>query len=179
VIKAAINHDYPASPNMLNRSFKVSAPNTSWVSNITFVATGEDWLYLAAVMDLYSGKIVGWAMDRFMTQQLFCDALKQADGRVKPPHGVIYHSDSGIQYAGKSYRTTLKKRGYIQIMSHKGNRWDNDFIGSFLGTLKTELIYHESYKTRTQQDFRSSIMLNLFTKGSDFKKGSLQFPGRL
>jgi transposase InsO family protein len=144
------NHDYPVSPNVLNRNFNVAAQNIAWVSDITYVATGEGWLYLAAVMDLYSGKIVGWAMDSLMTQQLVCDALKQAVGRARPPRGVICHSDRGVQYASKSYRAQLKKHGFIQSMSRKGNCWDNACMESFFGTLKTELIYHESYKTRAQ-----------------------------
>lgn len=144
------NHDYPISPNLLNRQFNVDAPFKAWVTDITYVSTDEGWLYLAAVMDLYSGKIVGWAMDSTMTQQLVINALKQAIGRAKPPRGVLCHSDRGVQYASKKYRRILAFYGFKQSMSRKGNCWDNACMESFFGTLKTELVYHERYKTRTQ-----------------------------
>jgi putative transposase len=105
--------------------------------DITYVSTGEGWLYLAAVMDLYSDKIVGWAMDSTMTASLVCDALKQAIGRAIPPKEVICHSDRGVQYASRKYRSLLKKYGFIQSMSRKENCWDNACMESFLGTLKT------------------------------------------
>lgn len=149
------NHDYPVAPNLLNRNFAVSKPNTVWVSDITYVATGEGWLYLAAVMDLCTGKIVGWAMGDRMMANLVCDALKQAVLRQKPPRGVICHSDRGVQYACKDYRRLLKKLRFVQSMSRKGNCWDNAPMESFFGTLKTELIYHEDYHTRSQA--RASI----------------------
>ena len=144
------NHDYPVAPNLLNRNFSVERANMAWVSDITYISTKEGWLYLAAVMDLYSGKIVGWAMDRQMTQKLVIDALKQAVGRARPSRGVIIHSDRGVQYACKSYRNLLNRRGFIQSMSRKGNCWDNAPMESFFGTLKTELVYHEDYKTRAE-----------------------------
>lgn len=144
------NHNYPVAPNILNRNFVVDSPNKAWVCDITYVATGEGWLYLAAVMDLCTGKIVGWAMDSLMTSELVCDALKQAVGRARPPRGVLCHSDRGVQYASKKYRVLLKKYGFIQSMSRKGNCWDNAPMESFFGTLKTELIYHERYRTRDQ-----------------------------
>lgn len=144
------NHNYPVSPNLLNRNFNVDAPCVVWVTDITYVATREGWLYLAAVMDLFSGRIVGWAMDSTMTQQLVIDALKQAIGRTNPPRGVICHSDRGVQYASKKYRSLLKKYGFNQSMSRKGDCWDNAPMESFFGTLKIELIYHEDYRTRAE-----------------------------
>jgi len=144
------NHNYPVSPNLLNRNYNVDTPYVVWVTDITYVATREGWLYLAAVMDLFSGRIVGWAMDSTMTQQLVIDALKQAIGRTNPPRGVICHSDRGVQYASKKYRSLLKKYGFNQSMSRKGDCWDNAPMESFFGTLKTELIYHEDYRTRAE-----------------------------
>lgn len=144
------NHHYPVAPNILNRNFTVGEPCIAWVADITYVATGEGWLYLAAVMDLYSGKIVGWAMNSTMTANLVCDALRQAVGRTRAPRGIVCHSDRGVQYASSKYRACLKKYGFIQSMSRKGNCWDNACMESFFGTLKTELIYHEKYKTRAQ-----------------------------
>lgn len=144
------NHNYPVSPNLLNRNFKVDRLFTTWVSDITYIATREGWLYLAAVMDLYSGKIVGWAMSERMTQELVISALKQAVGRTRPPRGIILHSDRGVQYACKRYRNLVKSYGFRQSMSRKGDCWDNAPMESFFGTLKTELIYHEDYKTRNE-----------------------------
>ena len=144
------NHDYPVAPNLLDRNFQVERPNRAWVSDITYISTREGWLYLAAVMDLYSGKIVGWAMDKQMTQNLVTDALKQAVGRVRPPRGVILHSDRGVQYACKAYRNLIGRLGFTQSMSRKGNCWDNAPMESFFDTLKTELVYHEDYKTRAE-----------------------------
>ena len=144
------NHNYPVAPNLLNRNFQVKAANMAWVSDITYISTREGWLYLAAVMDLHSGKVVGWAMDKQMTQNLVMDALKQAVGHARPPRGVILHSDRGVQYACKSYRNLLSRLGFVQSMSRKGNCWDNAPMESFFGTLKTELVYHEDYKTRAE-----------------------------
>ena len=150
--KATTNskHNYPASPNLLNRNFKADKPFIAWVSDITYIATREGWLYLAAVMDLYSGKIVGWAMSEPMTQELVISALKQAVGRTRPPRGIILHSDRGVQYACKKYRNLAKSYGFRQSMSRKGNCWDNAPMESFFRTLKTELVYHEDYKTRNE-----------------------------
>lgn len=144
------NHNYPVAENISNRNFNVAVPSTAWVADITYVATDEGWLYLAAVMDLYSAKIVGWAMNGTMPADLVCDALKQAVGRTKASRGIVCHSDRGVQYASKKYRSCLKKHGFIQSMSRKGHCWDNACMESFFGTLKTELIYHEKYKTRNQ-----------------------------
>jgi len=148
--KATTNHNYPASPNLLSRNFKMDRVNQAWVSDITYIATDEGWLYLAAVMDLYSGKIVGWAMEERMTQELVISALRQAINRYSPPRGVLLHSDRGVQYACKRYRNLLRSHGFVQSMSRKGNCWDNAPMESFFGTLKTELVYHEHYKTRAE-----------------------------
>jgi len=144
------NHDYPVAPNLLNRNFQVKAANMAWVSDITYISTREGWLYLAAVMDLYCGKVIGWAMDKQMTQNLVIAALKQAVGRERPPRGIILHSDRGVQYACKNYRNLLNRLGFVQSMSRKGDCWDNAPMESFFGTLKTELVYHEDYKTRAE-----------------------------
>ena len=149
------NHNYPVAPNLLNRNFNIDKPNSAWVSDITYVATHEGWLYLAAVMDLCTGKIVGWAMGERMTANLVCDALKQAVLRQRPQKGIICHSDRGVQFACKEYRRLLKNHGFVQSMSRKGNCWDNASMESFFGTLKTELMYHEDYMTRNQA--RASI----------------------
>lgn len=109
--KATTNskHNYPVSPNLLNREFCVNAPNKVWVSDMTYVWTDEGWLYLAAIKDLYSGWIVGWAMDKQMTHQLVIDALNQAVGQQRQPRRVILHSDRGVQYAATKHHNVLLK----------------------------------------------------------------------
>jgi len=150
--KATTNskHNYPVADNILNRNFNPTAPNQAWVADITYIPTDEGWLYLAAVVDLFNRKVVGWAMDSTMTKELVISALKQAIGRYNPPAGIIHHSDRGTQYASYEYQELLKKHGFISSMSRKGNCYDNACMESFFGTLKTELIYLTRFKTRAE-----------------------------
>jgi len=143
-------HDYKVAPNLLNRKFQVNAPNTVWVVDITYIPTFEGWLYLAIVMDLYSRKIVGWAMSKTMSAELTIAALKMAIQRRRPSKGLIHHSDRGVQYASKAYQKLLKKYGMLCSMSRKGNCWDNAPAESFFGTLKTECIAGKIYLSRSQ-----------------------------
>lgn len=143
-------HSYPVAPNLLSRDFTAARPNQVWVTDITYIPTLEGWLYLAAVMDLYSRQIVGWAMDRTLTRELVIRALKQAIGRRNPPQGLIHHSDRGCQYASHEYQRLLKEHGFLPSMSRKGDCYDNACMESFFHTLKTELIYHQRYRTRSQ-----------------------------
>jgi putative transposase len=150
--KATTNskHQHPVSENILARQFKACKPNQLWVTDITYIPTNEGWLYLATVMDLYSRKIVGWAMDKTMTKELVMAALKMACNRQKPEKGVIHHSDRGVQYASNEYQKLLKKHQMISSMSRKGNCYDNACIESFHGILKRELVYQTRYKTREE-----------------------------
>lgn len=150
--KATTNskHDLPIAPNLLNRNFKVSSPDTAWASDITYVATDEGWLYLATTLDLSSRKIVGWSMDKRMTRKLVCDALEMALGRRQPAMGLIHHSDRGSQYASGDFRKLLDRNGMFCSMSRKGNCWDNAPMESFYHSLKTEMIYFRRFKTRAQ-----------------------------
>ena len=125
-------------------------PNQVWVADITYIHTDEGWLYLAAVVDLFNRKVVGWAMDSTMTKELVASALKQAIGRHNPPAGIIHHSDRGTQYASYEYQELLREHGFITSMSRKGNCYDNACMESFFGTLKTELIYLTRFKTRAE-----------------------------
>ena len=143
-------HDLPVAPNLLARQFQVAAANRVWVADITYVATGEGWLYLAAVLDLHSRRIVGWSMDERMTRQLVIDALNAAVARRQPAPGLLHHSDRGSQYASHDYQALLKRHGMQPSMSGKGNCWDNAVMESFFHTLKTELTYHQRYATRRQ-----------------------------
>ncbi len=143
-------HDYPVFPNLLNRKFKVNAPNKVWVADITYIRTFEGWLYLAAVMDLYSRKIVGWSMSETINTELALSALKMAIHRRKPAKGLMHHSDRGVQYASHPYQKLLKAHQMICSMSRKGNCWDNAVIESFFSTLKTECVEGKIYLSRAQ-----------------------------
>ena len=141
-------HSHPVAPNLLRRDFKASAPNQKWVADITYVPTREGWLYLAAVLDLYSRYVVGWSMDGRMNRRLVLDALDMAVGRRRPGPGLLHHSDRGSQYACGDYQEALTAHGMLCSMSRKGDCWDNAPMESFFHTLKTELIHHRDYQTR-------------------------------
>jgi transposase InsO family protein len=149
--KATANskHQHPVSENVLNRQLKASKPNQYWVTDITYISTNEGWLYLT-VMDLFSRKIVGWAMGKTMTKEIVITALKMAYKRQKPGKDVIHHSDRGVQYTSSEYQKLLKKYKMIGSMSRKGNCYDNVSIESFHGILKRELVYQTKYKTREE-----------------------------
>jgi len=150
--KATTNsrHNFPIAPNLLDQNFNVNIPNKIWVSDITYIHTNEGWLYLAAVMDLYSRRIVGWSMGKRMTRKLTIDALAMAIANRCNINGLIHHSDRGSQYASGEYQKILKEHGIIPSMSRKGNCYDNAVIENFFHLLKTEWIYHYRYFTRQQ-----------------------------
>jgi len=150
--KATTNskHDKPIAPNTLNREFTATSPNQKWVGDITYIWTAEGWLYLATVIDLYSRKVVGWSMNRRMTQALVNQALLAAIWARKPAKGLLWHTDRGSQYASNSHRHLLKEHHIEQSMSRKGNCWDNAVAESFFHTLKTGLTNHKQYKTRDE-----------------------------
>ena len=156
------NHSYPISPNVLNRDFTCTRPNEKWVSDITYIATNEGWLYLAAIVDLYTKKVVGWALDKRMTKELVLKALEQAYKHERPKEGLILHSDRGSQYASYAYRNKVKSYGMIQSMSRKGNCWDNACAESFFSTLKIELIYGEKYRTRAEAKLEIIEYIEMF-----------------
>ena len=120
-----------------------------------YIWTREGWMYLAVILDLFGRHIVGWAMDNHLGQELVLNAFKQAIWRRRPPKGVIFHSDQGVQYACQAFRNLLHRHKFIQSMSGKGNCYDNAVVESFFHTLKTELIYFENYNTR--EDAKNSI----------------------
>ena len=148
-------HNYPIADNLVNRKFSSDSPNRVWASDITYVWTKEGWLYLAAIMDVYSRQIVGWSMGKRLTQDLVIKALKQAIWRRNPSDGLIFHSDRGSQYAANEFRSLLKKHKMIQSMSGSGNCYDNAIMESFFHTLKVEHVYFERYEAR--QEAISSI----------------------
>jgi putative transposase len=142
------HHDLPVAPNRLAQNFAASRPNQIWLADITYVPTGEGWLYLAAVLDLFTRKIVGWAMRDHMRAELTIAAVTMAVQRQSPAPGLIHHSDRGSQYAAAGYRKLLGAAGMIQSMSRKGNCWDNAPMESCFGTLKTELVHQACHPTR-------------------------------
>lgn len=141
------NHDYPISDNLLQRDFKADAPNKVWVSDITYVKTSQGWLYLCVIIDLFSRKVVGWAMREHMRKSLVIEALDMAVLNRSPGEGLVYHSDRGSQYASYEFRNRLASYEMLSSMSAKGDCWDNACAESFFHTLKTELVHHMDYKT--------------------------------
>jgi putative transposase len=143
-------HNMPVSPNLLKREFTVPQQDSVWVGDITYIWTSEGWLYLAVVIDLYSRRVVGWAINKRMTRQLVMDAVLMATWKRKPAPGLIFHSDRGSQYCSNDFKNLLKSHGLRSSMSRKGDCWDNAVAESFFGTLKLELVFWETYKTRIQ-----------------------------
>jgi putative transposase len=143
-------HGLPVAPNILDRRFDGWQPNEAWVSDITFVATDEGWVYLAVIMDLASRKIVGWSMSERIRAELVCDALRSAYWAQHPARGTILHSDRGSQYASRAYRQLAKDFGMVMSMSRRANCWDNSAMESFFKTLKVERIYRLRYRTRAE-----------------------------
>jgi putative transposase len=144
------SHDYPAAPNLLDRSFTAARPNAAWVADISYIPTGQGWLFLATLMDLFSRKIVGWQMADHLRSELACDALRMAIQRRSPATGLICHSDRGVQYACRAYRQLLDRHGMICSMSRRGDCYDNAPAESFFATLKGERLAREEYATHDQ-----------------------------
>ena len=143
-------HDLPVADNVLDRKFEVDAPDIAWVTDITYVWTAEGWLYLAAILDLFSRRVVGFAMSQRIDRALVLKALAAAVGRRVPNAGLLHHSDRGSQYASGDYQTALDDLGVVCSMSRKGNCWDNAVAESFFATLKTECVYPRRFATRAE-----------------------------
>lgn len=150
VVTTDTNHTLPVAPNRLNQEFTADRPDQIWLTDITYIPTAEGWLYLAVVLDLYSRRIVGWAMSDSLHRQLVIDALQMALAARQPPPGLLHHSDRGSQYASEEYQALLTQARMMGSMSRKGNCYDNAPLESFFGTLKTELVYHHHYATQAQ-----------------------------
>ena len=160
-------HNPPVAPNLLDRNFTPDAPNQVWTSDITYLWTGEGWLYLAIVLDLFNREVVGWSLKPRMTADIATDALTMAWFRRKPAAGLIHHSDRGSQYASHAFQAKLKEYGMICSMpqreaihyaasrmwschSRKGNCWDNAPTESWFGSFKNERVYGERFETRDE-----------------------------
>lgn len=142
----AVESKTRVAENVLGRDFSAPAPDRKWVSDITYIKVGRVWAYLAVVMDLYSRRVVGWALDTHMRETLIIEALEGALERRRPEPGLLVHSDRGVQYRGTDYGTLLTDAGIRPSMSRKGNCWDNAVMESFFARLKVELIYPEAYR---------------------------------
>ena len=142
------NHNGPIAPNLLAQNFSASEPNRAWVTDVTAIATGEGWLYLAIMLDLYSRRVVGWATSSSNDTVLALDALQTALQARRPAPGLLHHSDRGSPYASTEYRSTLNAHQVRRSMSRKGNCWDNAVAESFFATLRAELVDHERYSAR-------------------------------
>jgi putative transposase len=143
-------HRLPVAENVLNREFAVAKPNQAWVTDITYLWTFEGWLYVAAVVDLFSRRVVGWSANSHMRESLVSDALQMALCRRRPEPGLLHHSDRGIQYASHHYQEMLKDAGMTVSMSRKGNCWDNSVMERFWGSLKSERTDGITYTTREE-----------------------------
>ena len=143
-------HDDPIAPNLLQRDFDAQRPNQVWVGDITYIWTAEGWCYLAVLLDLFSRRVVGWALKRTLSRELALKALGSALYMRRPPPGLIVHTDRGCQYASKDYRRMLGVHGINPSMSREGDCWDNAVAESFFATLKNELVHGCVFQTRTE-----------------------------
>ena len=144
------NHDQPIAPNRLPALPAPTAPNQVWLGDITYIATEEGWLYLAGILDLYSRRLVGWAMSEHIDTELVLAAWGMALTQSQPPAGLVFHSDRGVQYASRDYRHALQNAQAVASMSRKANCYDNATMESFWSTLKHELVYRRHFKTRAE-----------------------------
>lgn len=155
VVTTKANPQAPVAENVLDRQVTAERPNQKWVSDVTYIATSAGWLYLAVVLDLFSRRVVGWAMDATFDTALVEQALQMALTQRKPERGVLLHSDRGCQYTSQAYQTFLKDQGIEVSMSRKGNCWDNAVRERFFGTLKREGTSREHFQTH--QEARTAI----------------------
>jgi putative transposase len=143
-------HGMAIKDNLLARQFAVAAPNSGWVTDITYLWTLEGWLYLAVILDLFSRRVVGWALSERLERGVALDPLEMALTDRQPPQGLLHHSDRGSQYASHEYQQRLAAHGVLSSMSRKPNCWDNAVAESFFATLQVELVYQRHWRTRTQ-----------------------------
>jgi transposase InsO family protein len=158
-------HPFPIAPNVLARQFERAGPDQAWVTDITYIPTGEGWLYLAVVLDLCSRVAVGWAMTERITDDLTLAALGMALAHRRPPRGLLHHSDRGSQYASGDYQRVLAQYGMVGSMSRRGDCWDNAVAESFFATLKVELVHDAAWATRAVARAELFEYLEVFYNG--------------
>jgi putative transposase len=147
IVTTDSKHNEPVAPNLLDRKFTVSTPNTVWVSDITYLKVDRKWHYLTVFIDLFSRIVVGWDLSASLERYSVMRALNKAILRRRPGQGLMVHSDRGIQYASKDFRTILKNQGFVQSMSRKGDCWDNAVAESFFHSIKTQMIHHYKFQS--------------------------------
>jgi transposase InsO family protein len=147
VVTTDSTHSLPVAPNLVQQVFTAAQPNQLWLADITYVATAEGWAYLAVVLDAFSRRVVGWALERDLSTDLVRTALARALATRRPPAGLVHHSDQGCQYASTVYRAVLTAAGIRCSMSRRGNCYDNAVAESFFATLKVERVYDRQYAT--------------------------------
>jgi len=156
-------HDLPVAPNLLERNFVADRPDQVWLADLSYIATDEGWLYLAAIKDLATREVLGWSMADHLRAELCIDALVMAIRRHgPPPRGLIQHSDRGVQYASEPYRAVLERYGIVQSMSRRGNCLDNAPMESFFASLKTEEVHLARYRTRAEAKAAVFAYLEVF-----------------
>ncbi len=143
-------HSHPVAENLLAQDFGVPLADRVWVADITYIRTAQGWLYLAAVLDLFSRRVVGWSLQPHMREELVLDALEMALRDRRPGAGLLHHSDRGSQYAAEDYQARMTRAGISCSMSRKGNCWDNAVMESFFHTLKVECVYQARYQTHAE-----------------------------
>lgn len=143
-------HPHPVAPNRLARQFTATAPNQVWMGDVTYVPTGEGWCYLAVLLDAFSRRVVGWALDTQLTAALPLTALQRALATRHPRSGLLHHSDRGVQYASEAYQTVLQHHAIECSMSRRGDCWDNAVVESFFHSLKVERLHERRYQTREE-----------------------------
>jgi putative transposase len=164
-------HEFLVAENLLERNFRAFRPNEKWVADITYIPTGEKFIYLAAVMGLCTRKIVGWAMRDHMRTELTLAALMMAVQQQRPGAGLIHHSDRGSQYAASEYVSKLADYGMRQSMNRKGDCWDNAAMESFFHTLKAEYIHHCKFKTKDDARLALFDYINIYYNGKRIHSG--------
>lgn len=156
------DHTFNIAPNLLRQDFTASGPNQKWAGDITYVWTREGWVYLAVIIDLFSRRVVGWAISNRMKQDLALRALNMAIAIRRPPSGCIHHTDRGSQYCAHDYQKLLRKHGFKASMSGKGNCYDNSAVESFFKSLKAELVWRRNWQTRREVEIALFEYINGF-----------------
>jgi len=146
------NHAFNIAPNLLDQDFSADGPNQKWAGDISYIWTNEGWLYLAVILDLYSRRVIGWAVSNRMKRDLAIRALDMAVALRQPPEGCIHHTDRGSQYCSNNYQNLLTKHGFEVSMSGKGNCYDNSMVETFFKSIKAELIWRNRWETRRQAE---------------------------
>jgi len=156
------DHTFNVAPNLLDQDFTATGPDQKWAGDISYIWTGEGWLYLAVIIDLYSRRVIGWAVSDRMKRDLAIRALQMAINLRQPPKGCIHHTDRGSQYCSQDYQKILRKSHFEVSMSGKGNCFDNSMVETFFKTIKSELIWRHQWSTRRQVELALFEYINGF-----------------